>query len=363
MELNEGQKKAVETAIKQFYAGKQYVVIAGRAGTGKTTCVSHIIKELGVKSVCYCAYTGKACNVLAKKGNKPASTIHHLIYEWHYSKKAKKLIPVKKHSIGYSIVVVDECSMIGEHLLKELLSYKKPFFIFLGDTNQIPPVKEQRNFLLDEPHVTLTQIERQNLESNIIQLSAKVCDGEEIPYSLISPDTRIYNYQELSDSMLSWADQIICSTNNLRKQLNQHMRELQGFEGGPKVGDKIICMKNDWDTQDSLGYPIINGTIGYIRKIKYRNYFTIETDYGSFIETKVDLKFFENEQLPDRSVSGIQYWTFGYAVSAWKAQGSEWGKVLVLEEKFPREELLHRQVLYTAMTRASDKLVLIRGVQ
>ena len=62
MELNEGQKKAVETAIKQFYAGKQYVVIAGRAGTGKTTCVSHIIKELGVKSVCYCAYTGKWYN-------------------------------------------------------------------------------------------------------------------------------------------------------------------------------------------------------------------------------------------------------------------------------------------------------------
>ena len=65
--------------------------------------------------------------------------------------------------------------------------------------------------------------------------------------------------------MLSWADQVLVGTNAVRMQINNEMRALYGFEGGPQEGDKVICLRNYWEEMSlNEGDPLVNGTIGYL---------------------------------------------------------------------------------------------------
>lgn len=84
MELNEQQKKGLDIAVKRYRDKKPYTILAGPAGTGKTFTVKYIIKELGLdpeKDVAYCAYTGRAAQVLRNHGNPGAMTTHKLLYK------------------------------------------------------------------------------------------------------------------------------------------------------------------------------------------------------------------------------------------------------------------------------------------
>ena len=83
MNLNKGQEEALEIAVMRHKLGYKFTTIAGPAGSGKSTLVKFIVKALPYKEndICYCAFTGKACQVLLKKGNKNVSTLHRLLYE------------------------------------------------------------------------------------------------------------------------------------------------------------------------------------------------------------------------------------------------------------------------------------------
>jgi len=389
MELNEKQKEGLQLAIARYKNGEKYTVIAGYAGTGKTTLVHHIIQELGIADgfVCHAAFTGKAAEVLRNKGNKNCITLHKLLFDSFPLPRGgfKRVARVK---LDYKVVVVDEVSMAPIELVNRLLSHDV-YVLFLGDPFQLPPIdKNSDNHLLDNPHIFLDEIMRQEAESEIIQLTMAIREGKSIQ-TFDGKDVKIFNHNELSTGMMEWANQIICATNKMRFGLNKQMRELRGYEGiYPVEGDKLICLRNYWDNMTERDSdPIINGTIGYLANsydttIQYPKFIVREPtevlcgnltlENGDYFKNLIFDKPLISENIKTFD-SATEYrlkkikicpplpleFAFGYAITCHKAQGSQFNKVLVVEESFPFDKEEHARWLYTACTRAVDKLVLI----
>ena len=133
MELNEKQKIGLDIAVKRYQEHKKYTVISGYAGSGKSTLVRFIVSALGVpeEKICYACYTGKAAQVLLKKGNKNVWTLHKLLYDSRPVGDGK-FIHVPKENIDYDIVIVDEVSMAPRELMRLLFTHPV-YVICLGD--------------------------------------------------------------------------------------------------------------------------------------------------------------------------------------------------------------------------------------
>lgn len=395
MELNTKQQEGLAIALERYNKGERYTVISGYAGTGKSTLVKFLIAALPdvdpETQVVYTSFTGKATQVLQKKGNKNVSTLHKLLYK--SNQKADGTYyrrPVD--SIPYKVVVVDECSMVPNELMQQLAKYPV-HVICLGDPAQLPPIlKDEDNHLLDHPHVFLDEIMRQAEDSEIIKLTMDIRAGKPLE-RFIGKEVQVLNKSELTTGMLLWADQILCATNSTRVMLNNKIRELLGKSGDPQEGEKIICLKNNWNIESHTGNPLVNGTVGYLKKptkkwlhlppnvTSDRTFKNIELVTGNFVSDTdenygtliMDKQFFINGE------SGIDWktlykmhqnqffkfqvpdqFTYGYAITGWKAQGSEWDKVLVIEEDFPFNKEEHQKFLYTCATRSAQKLVIIK---
>ena len=393
MILTKGQEKGLKTAIERYKQNFKYVTISGYAGTGKSTLVRFIIEALDVDEddVCYCAFTGKAAEILRKKGNKNACTLHKLLYE-SIPRPDGGFIRKPKPSIGYKIVVVDEVSMAPKTLI-DLLFTHDVYVICLGDPGQLPPIeKDEDNHLLDDPHIFLDEIMRQAQESEIIQLTMKIRNGEPIDY-YNGKEVKIIPYSQLNTGVLQWGDQILTATNAKRQTINNQMRQLLNYPNHPVDGDKMICLRNYWEDFSVEGDPLINGTIGILK-----NSFQTWREIPKFI--KSNIKKFDvltgDLIIPDTNdiynlvdmdqkmiLTGekccgwqLSYklgklrpkygdivpkeFAYAYAITIWKAQGSEWNNVVVLEESFPFDKETHARAMYTAATRASKKLVWVR---
>ena len=99
--------------------------------------------------------------------------------------------------------------------------------------------------LLQSPHIFLDEVMRQASESEIIQLSMKIRNGE--PLELFKgKEVQVISKEEVTTGHLLWADQILCATNLVRMDLNNQVRQLKGFGTEPEDGDKIICLRNYW---------------------------------------------------------------------------------------------------------------------
>ena len=396
MELNEKQKNGLTLALQRYKNKEKYTVIAGYAGAGKSTLVRFIIEELktyGVKEtdVCFACFTGKAAQVLLKKGNKNVITLHKLLYK-SIPKESGGFVRIPNPSIPYKIVVVDEVSMAPKTLM-DLLFKHNVYVICLGDPFQLPPVdKKEDNHLLDAPHIFLDEIMRQAQESEIIQLSMAIRENRPIEV-FQGKEVQILNKEELNTGMLTWADQILVATNATRVSINAQMRKLLNFGEQPQDGDKIICLRNYWDCFSDNEEPLVNGTIGILKNsfltkrylpriVKSTNGLShIDLIMGDFISDsgmyfhslEMDKKMIDtgefsldwktvyqlNRNPKTRDIPPLEF-TYGYAITCHKAQGSEWDKVLVIEEKFPFDKIEHARWLYTAVTRSSEKLVLVR---
>ena len=396
MELNEKQKNGLTLALQRYKNKEKYTVIAGYAGAGKSTLVRFIIEELktyGVKEtdVCFACFTGKAAQVLLKKGNKNVITLHKLLYK-SIPKESGGFVRIPNPSIPYKIVVVDEVSMAPKTLM-DLLFKHNVYVICLGDPFQLPPVdKKEDNHLLDAPHIFLDEIMRQAQESEIIQLSMAIRENRPIE-AFQGKEVQILNKEELNTGMLTWADQILVATNATRVSINAQMRKLLNFGEKPQDGDKIICLRNYWDCFSDNEEPLVNGTIGILKDSfltkRYLPSIVKSTDglshidliMGDFISDsgmyfhslEMDKKMIDtgefsldwktvyqlNRNSKTRDIPPLEF-TYGYAITCHKAQGSEWDKVLVIEEKFPFDRIEHARWLYTAVTRSSEKLVLVR---
>lgn len=392
MELTIKQQEGLDIAVQRYRDKEKYVVISGYAGTGKSTLVKFIIEALDVDEdkVAYATFTGKAAEVLRKKGNKNAMTLHRLLYDSR-PRQGGGFIRIPKLKLDYNIIVVDECSMVPKSMIDMLLKHKV-YVIFLGDPGQLPMIdKNESHDLLDHPHIFLDEIMRQAAESEIIQLTMKIRNGDSIPY-MSGQEVQVIPKDKLVTGHLLWADTILSATNAVRHNVNNQMRELLGYKGVLNPGEKVICKRNYWEDLNDEGDALVNGTIGtvdnifdsyinipaYIRNDRH-HIPTIMADFkpdggNSFLGVSIDKDFLTSEtpcvdwrvsyrigQLRNRLGDILpRQITYGYCLTTHAAQGSEWEKVLVLEESFPFERDEHKRWLYTAATRASEKLVLLR---
>lgn len=391
MELTNKQQLGLQVAVQRFKNKEKYTCISGYAGSGKSTLVKFIVQSLpGIDpetDVVYATFTGKAAQVLLKKGNKNVSTLHKLLYEslprpdgsWYRK-------PVER--IPYKIVVVDEVSMVPQSMIEQLFKYSI-YLLALGDPFQLPPIqKDDVNTLLNKPHVFLDEIMRQAQESEIIRVSMDIREGKLID-TFNGSEVKIFNPADFEESMLLWADQVLVATNQTRINLNNTMRQLLGREGGPQDGDKVICLKNEWDILADNEDPLVNGTIGFLKN-SYSTYVNfprflgghhfdvLQSDFVSdggalFRDINMDKKMImTGEKCCDWKTAYTigrnlnhknklpKEFTYGYAVTCHKAQGSQWEKVLIVEEKFPFDKTEHARWLYTALTRAEEKAVIIK---
>lgn len=388
MTLSEKQEQGLKILLDRYNKGEQYSVLSGYAGAGKSTLIKFIVQALGFTDdkVGYATPTGKAAQVLNNLGHSQATTIHRLLYDWRPQANGK-FYRIRKMVLP-KLVIVDEVSMIPIEFITELLTHKESHVIFCGDPFQIPPIDPTTdNHLLDTPHVFLNEVHRQSLDSDIIKLSMDIRENKILnPY--FGKDAQIYNKSDLVTGMYTWADQVVCSTNKMRKQINSTVIKKLGFTKDIEEGMKIICLKNEWDILSDKLNPMVNGTIGtlsnvrevtitYPFRFKIDPYPGIRADLITDTGDKYTNLLFDKEEI----VTGIPHFidpktryriykacsdalpisaNYGYAITGHKAQGSQWNKVLVIEENFPFDKEDHQKWLYTASTRSIEKLVIVK---
>lgn len=392
MILTNEQEKALKIILEKYRNHEKYVTICGFAGVGKSTLVKFAIEALDVDQdrVTYACYTGKAAEVLRRKGNKNAMTLHRLLYD-SIPRPGGGFFRKPKMSLEYDIVVVDEISLAPKSMINMLLKHNV-FCIFIGDNFQLPQIdKTEAHDYLEHPDIFLSTIMRQAAESEIIQLTMKIRNGEDIPF-MQGNEVMVVPKKELVTGHLLWADTILTATNATRHSINNQVRSLLGFNGELMPGEKLIIKRNYWEDLNDEGDALVNGTIGTVNNI-YNSYInipyfiqndrhripTIMCDFtpevGSIypsVNLDKDFLLDENPCVDWRvsyrlgklrnKIGDIlpRQATYGYAITGHAAQGSQFSKVLVIEENFPFDREEHKRWLYTCCTRPEDKLVLVR---
>ena len=379
MILTAGQEKGLKVAVERYKKRKPYTVIAGYAGTGKSTLVQFIIDELNVheQDVVYVAYTGKASLVLKNKGCDNTMTAHRLLY--HAKEKPDRtyeFTPKSHLDDDYKIIVLDECSMLPQDMWELLLSHHV-HVIALGDPGQLPPI-DGISSILDCPDIMLDEVVRQAQDNPIIKLSMDIRAGKWIDYGG-SKECRIIPKDKVSDKLLLGADQILCGKNLTRHGLNEQIRAIKfgtQLSRGPVDGDKIICLHNEWQKIGSNGDPLVNGMIGTVSNIELREdkmynpkmIANFMSDNGGLYENlHMDYKIFADKETTINKDNWFKYknvphayeFDYGYAITVHKFQGSEAERVIVFDEWLGDRDY-HAKWLYTAVTRASKMLVVVK---
>lgn len=403
-ELSPQQKQAA-LKIKEWFADfeaeegqmKPIFRLFGFAGTGKTTTIRYIIEELELEGdVLFAAYTGKAAMVMRKNGLE-ARTIHSLIYEpvppdaikcSELQKKLKaetdegekKRIRVELKEAGRvhfalrakkdsdlrnaRLLVLDECSMVNDDMLQDLLTFKVPMLV-LGDPGQLPPIDGTGALVRDAPDAMLTEIHRQALDNPIINLSLRARNGVFIPFSTFGTSKHV-KHASLTKEQVFGYDQILCGKNFTRIALNQRVREVKGFEDRiyPCVGDRLVCLKND--AQQGLFNGMMCDVLHRGELLDTSIELTIRTELGRVIETNALRAHFDVYH-DKNALDNVKWWEkmdanefdFGYCITVHKAQGSQWDSVLLWDDKFFVWDKDNRKKwLYTAITRAVDNITL-----
>ncbi len=404
MQLTAKQEEGLKMAVNRYNLGMRYTVISGYAGSGKSTLVKYIVAALGFNEddVAYVAYTGKAANVLKNKGCKNATTAHKLLY---YANRNKDGIysfrPRERLEHDYKLIVVDEVSMLPDELWYQLLSHGI-YVLAMGDPGQLPPVKASAAPILEKPHVFLDEIMRQAQESAIIRLSMHIREGKPfVQFPTVSGEVKIIPHKiQFADEDLTLlqASQIICGTNAERNRINQRVRQLQGRGPEPEIGDKIIGLDNHWNNVSPEGNALTNGAIGSIgaysrivqdypkrnrwlstippTELMYTDFITDDGDTFEKIPIDYQCLLTGNPTLTPKQEALIAqyqkrialsaynraYWkdipyhfNYGYAITCWKAQGSEYPYVLGYDCSWLKRKNKDEYIkyLYTLVTRAS----------
>jgi len=373
--LNGQQVNAINKAVA-WYEGyrarkhrRKLFYIAGYAGTGKTT-VARIIAELcaTMERTMFIAPTGKAAARLRHKGCPGAKTFHQFIYNVRGENDDGEPIFVAKGALDDKplLVVLDEAYMVGEYDAEKLLEHGIPV-LALGDPKQVPPVKGRAYFSLDIAEVELTEIERNS--GNIVKGSMYLRDRKRLPVREYE-DVVIRDGSIPDDMVLSFTNEesvILCSYNTTRQQYNERCRRLLGFSGDiPAPGEKVVC------TSNQHGYGIMNGEQGIVLRYEeiaegaededepdmmlliYRSLTDGKERYAKFNP----VCFLGDEDAKKEAYKKAGGFDFGYALTVHKSQGSEWLRVLVIEELLRGVDYF--QMMYTAVTRAIKFLAIYR---
>lgn len=370
---------------EHLYLTENYIV------THNTTITSTVVSTLGAQGyTAYAAPTGKAAQVLKNKGNEGAVTIHKLIYDAHFDPKAKRYVFTKKKELegNPKYIVVDEFSMVNQHVWEDLLSFHVPV-LALGDQAQLPPVSDSPRMaeIMRNPHAVLTEIMRQESDNEIIDLATDIRLGK--PLCLYKPkgeNVRFLQKWELSPAHLVWADQVLCATNKTRIELTRQIRKAKGFTSEePQIGDLLICSGNHWNFSSMGGEPLTNGLIGKIiyKRLEKRHtfsngkfipilfvnleledgdvFYNVPVDYNCLLTGKPSLTQEEKVLLKKEKRRKVPIeMDYGWAITVHRAQGSEWDKVLIVEESFPFDRENHKRHLYTAITRSAKRCLIVQ---
>lgn len=332
----------------------------GYAGAGKTTLARHIAENAG-GDVAFAAFTGKAAHVMRQKGCTDASTIHALIYRPATAEEDGEPAFTLRHDAPASkadLIIIDECSMVDEDLGRDLLSFGKPVLV-LGDPAQLPPVKGGGFFTEGEPDFMLTEIHRQAADNPIIRLSMAIREGS--PFDEQSDECLLLSKRDISTDQIMQADQILVGANRTRKRYNDRLRELHGHtEQTPEAGEKLVCLRNNKKK------GLLNGGIWTVdRRMSPRGArvrFSVRPEEGGkAVNVSVPRPFFIEgpESVPWTQRKGADEFDYGYALTVHKSQGSQWDNVVLFDESYMFREHAARW-LYTGVTRAAERLILVR---
>ena len=375
MKFSPQQDDALKAVSKWLGEGRTQIFrLFGYAGTGKTTLARYFAEHVD-GDVQFAAFTGKAAQVLRSKGASNARTIHSLIYRPRGEESVEdettgrtmvsptfslnRQSPIAKAKL----IVIDECSMVDEELGRDLMSFGTPILV-LGDPGQLPPITGGGFFTDHEPDFLLTEIHRQARDNPIIQLALDVREGREFMYGDYG-DARVISRNEVNSEMVTSADQVLVGTNRTRRRYNQRLRELKGFDAlYPQSGDKLVCLRND------PAKALLNGSL-----------WKVMTSSRETVKPGINLLVSPEEDDPDRGVAKIKLlkaafdepdgdipwqtkkryddFDYGYALTVHKAQGSQWNEVVLFDESFAFRDTRSRW-LYTAITRAAERLTIVR---
>jgi exodeoxyribonuclease-5 len=358
--LTDEQFKATNL-IKDWFVSSKNInpfILAGLAGTGKTTIIKHITENLDIEdhNIRFCAFTGKAAMVMRQKG-MPATTIHSLIYEPRTDEITKKVIFNLKGHLGYGIklIICDESSMIGKVIQAHLESFKIPI-LYVGDHGQLPPVSEDITNLMLNPNFRLETIHRQALDNPIIWIANQARLGKYIKHGKYGSTVFKATHNQIGIETFKHTDQIICGKNITRKNINNQMRSYyQRGSTFPMIQDKLICLKNN--SQNGL----VNGMTGVCDSFDEKKYkMDFISDEGDvYGDLTIDYNIFKDTK-QDKYLRKVDQFDFGYCITCHKSQGSQWNNVVVYEERLG-DNTIHNRWLYTAITRSCEKLIIIQG--
>lgn len=406
MILTQSQQSAVDQIHTLLKAGKKLVSLSGPAGTGKTTVVKNIIE--GIDDVEVCTPTNKAAQVLVSKGIDAATFFKrfYILQEkpvrgakpsfiscrrfcedlaavrgGHWSDYERMLPEGKRAHVG--VLVIDEGSMVTSRMQRELERMSDQLLL-VGDANQLPPVNDldtPAGFFSSINHdVTLTEILRQTEGSPVLEFATAIRTGNSSKVGRMS--SALYPADNFEDWIWSGA-KVIVFTNKERVRVNHVARKILGFnEPTPVPGDILVCTSNYDDT-------LINGTEVEVLDFQWDGVtpsalVRVKTA-GLTLSCRMDMHSFIDDQLAsaqallsakikprpaeeDRPPAEL---VFGYAITAHKAQGSEWDRVVVIDQTglvrktamndrrtgMPPDEVVRRW-LYTCVTRARRDLTL-----
>jgi len=380
---NEQQRLAIRIAVE-----KGVLILTGGPGTGKTTTLRGILKVFenqGIE-VALAAPTGRAAKRMSELTGREAQTIHRLLeVEWDRNDR-----PVfqrnKRNPLSAGAVIIDELSMVDIVLFSSLLD-ALPIgcrLVMVGDSDQLPPVGAG-NVLHDMinskalPVVELKEVFRQAMESLIVTNAHRIVNGELPEISKTDKDffflerkvphdaaktvcelcserlPRAYKYSPLEDI------QVLCpsrkgeaGTVNINKLLQnslnppaKHKREHYFGQRIFREGDKLMQIKNNynipWTSSDKEGVGVFNGDIGILERIDEPSH----TLYIKYDDRLAEYPFDGNKELEH-----------AYAITVHKNQGNEF-EAVVMPVTGVVEQLAYRNLLYTAVTRAKNLMILV----
>ena len=378
------QKQSIELALNN-----RILVITGGPGTGKTTILKGILSlydELELETL-LAAPTGRAAKRMSELTGREASTIHRLLG----AKMAEdgETVVFSKHEgdpLNCDALVLDECSMVDITLMSSMLKALKPGcrLVLVGDADQLPSVGPGNVFSdiirsQTVPTVRLTEIFRQKGDSRIVRNAHMINRGEHPDFEANTGDffrlrrlkggTAVETIVELCARRLpenmkipSASIQVLSPTRkgetgtvNLNKRLqaalnppSESKKEKLFGEAVFRVGDRVIQTKNNYDTiwktkGGVSGAGVYNGDIGTIAQI------------DPITETlTVDFE----DKLATYSFEMLNELEHAWALTVHKSQGSEY-RAVVLALSGDVQMLLTRGVLYTAVTRAKELLIMV----
>lgn len=363
------QQDAALVAAAAWYRDRsapQIFRLFGWAGTGKSTIARQIADDASATSgrVVFGAFTGKAALVMRSKGCWGARTIHSLIYTPEDTGGEPRFVLNPDSELaGAQLCVVDEVSMVGEELARDLLSFGTKVLV-LGDPAQLPPVRGTGYFTEAAPDAMMTEIHRQARDNPIVRLSMDVREGRWIEVRVETGATgalSVVHRDGVTATRVALADQVLVGRNATRAAHNRRMRELAGRDpSGPEAGDKLICLRNDRQR------GLFNGMTCSVVKVIKRREKTVslvvraEEEDSYPLAVTVRNEFFNGSygELTWDDRRGTEEFTYGYAITVHKSQGSQWKSVVLFDESACFGDQARRW-LYTGVTRAAEKLTVV----